>query len=115
MANLVVINHEVFIESAGSLLIRFDGMGIQTKAKRAKVGEVACLKVWEEDPGRYGPHYAVAVLTSNETGDSFWAGGSWLYITAWAREHNHTINFPRIFDDRNVARCLAEKNGGVAW
>ena len=115
MANLVAINHEVFIESFGSSLIRFDGTGIQCKTSRAKVGEVANLAEWQQDPGRYGPHYAVAALTSTENGAAFWAAGSWPYITAWAREHQHAVGLARIFDDRNVARNLAEKFGGVAW
>jgi len=49
--------------------------------------------------------------------EMFIFGGSFLYATAWAREHDAHIGsvFRHMYDNRNFVRQLAELRGGVAW
>jgi len=78
-----------------------------------QVGEAPSVSEWQADPGKFGPHYAVAQVWPI-TGEPFYMGGSWLYIKVWADEHGAVIT-PNvaIYADRNVARQVAERRGGV--
>ena len=110
---LVSYNHNVMLD-AGETMYAFDGTPYRKPATLQAVDvtrrDVPCLFDWQRDPGHYGPHYAIAELTAK--GETFVAGGSWLFITAWAKEHGATISpHVRIVDDRNHARNQAE----VAW
>jgi len=65
---------------------------------------------WQASPGDYGPHYVEARIT-DRAGLSFTAGGSVVYIRAWAQENNCHVTLLRCFADRNSARASAE----VEW
>ena len=65
---------------------------------------------WQASPGDYGPHYVKARIT-DRADLSFTAGGSVVYIRAWARENNCHVTLLQCFADRNSARASAD----VAW
>ena len=66
---------------------------------------------WQASPGDYGPHYVVARLTDQRSGLSFTAGGSVVYIRAWAHENWHKVTLLVCYADRNEARAQAD----VQW
>ena len=66
---------------------------------------------WQANPGDFGPHYVVARLTDRRSGLNFTAGGSIVFIRAWARENWHEVTLLACYADRNEARAQAD----VQW
>ena len=67
---------------------------------------------WQASPGDYGPHYVTArIETMTADCFHFTAGGSVVYIRAWAQENNCHVTLLQCFADRNSARACAE----VQW
>lgn len=84
------------------------------------IGEVPSLRAWRIDPGRYGPHHAVAQVRLEDqvriTNRLFYAGGHITYIRSWCEEHDAELTSNvSIVDGRNRARRLARELGGVEW
>jgi hypothetical protein len=103
---------EVFLR--GESLYAFNGMPFargDAEMEVEVVGDAPSLFEWQRDPGLYGPHYAVAELWKHGL-PAFTAGGSLVFIRAWAQEHGYTIT-PNVhlYADRNTARSLAD----VQW
>jgi hypothetical protein len=116
MRNLVVVDHEVYLEGEGDTLVRFDGTPIAGLTPEAVVGEVHCLECWQKDPGKYGPFYALAdIVPDNRENPTFKAGGLWPFMLYWADGYHSEIQNARIFDSRQHVRDLSEAAGGVAW
>jgi len=114
MPKIIVVNRELYMRDGGTMY-RFDGTPFQA-VEGEVVGEVPCLFDWQRDPGSYALAYALANIADYPHNSNFMAGGSYLFIHAWVKEHDGTaINWARLFDDRNIVRNLAESLGGVAW
>ncbi len=99
----------------------FDGTPL-TRSPHTKnwpiVGNAPCLTQWQRDPGKYGPAYIVGQMAYWQDNQIlvFTFGGSFLYATAWAKEHHGKIGpFCHLYDDRNTVRSIADTVGGIAW
>jgi hypothetical protein len=113
---------------ASSTLYAFDGTPIarpadaHTWADVTKPGQdVPHLQAWQLEPGRYGPHQALAHISVwDKDGQhlaSFTAGGNHTYICYWCSARTRyegsttTTRWIAIYSDRNAARAAAE----VEW
>jgi hypothetical protein len=111
---LVKIDHEIFLLDGGDL-IRLGGERIPYPGGGEEVGTVKSLGAWQADPGRAvrGGHYVLMVVKSDY--ETFVAGGSFVYATAYAEAHDCTLALMRAYDSRRAARAAAERLGGVGW
>lgn len=107
---------ELFLDGAGTMVMyAFDGTPL-SRRELPQVGEVACLFDWQADPGQYGPAFVLADVWPQGQKSTFTAGGSFLYVCNWCKDHDAAIlRSPRLFGDRNVVRRMAEQAQGVAW
>lgn len=118
---LKLSDNQVVLLGFGSTVYQWNGTPLSLSSKQLEdsetIGEVGCLYEWQSNPDCCGPFYAVAqIISCTDSGLKFWAGGSWLHITSWAREHNFYIGWPtvRLYTDLNTVRQIAEGKHGAA-
>jgi hypothetical protein len=118
MFPIVRIGHELFLLSYGGTKIDFNGTPSTYHADGDVVGAAPCLMEWRKNPGLYvrgNGYYVLGSLVGND-GQSFVVGGSFIYVTSFARDHGLATGPDwRCFDDRNLVRKMARERGGAEW
>lgn len=102
--------NEVFLDAAQfGVIYALDGTPYgkgkyQAAWPKVNHSDVPSLTAWARDPGKYSrAHYIKARLT-NRLGKHFTAGGSFSYVTSWAKDNGARVILLACYSSRNVAR-----------